>query len=241
MAETPAISALEDSIGYRFLDRSLLERALCHRSWAKDAGGDEQPRPDNERLEFLGDAVLGLVITERLYRSSSSAEGRLTRARALLVRRETLARHSRALGLADFVRLGRGERASGGADKGSILADVLEAVIGATYLDGGLEAAAGFVLRLFEEDLSRRAADGELLAPRDPRTTLQEALQATGRGTPSYRLAASSGPDHMPTWTIDAMLGEELLGTGEGNSKQEASRRAAQDALDRASPVGEGG
>jgi len=240
MAETPPLSALEDSIGRRFVDRSLLERALCHRSWAKDAGSDDEPRSDNERLEFLGDAVLGLVITERLYRSSSSAEGRLTRARALLVRRETLARHSRALGLGAFVRLGRGERGSGGDDKDSILADVLEAVIGATYLDGGFEAAAEFVLRLFEEDLSRRAEDGELLAPRDPRTALQEALQAAGRGTPSYRLASSSGPDHMPTWTIDAMLGDELLGTGEGSSKQEASKRAASAALERAT-VGEGG
>jgi len=242
MADTPPLVALEELIGHRFSDTMLLECALRHRSWVKD-GNHPVNLEDNERLEFLGDAVLGMVVTERLYRLSRSAEGRLTRARALLVRRETLARHARSLGLGDFVRLGRGERSSGGANKDSILADVLEAVIGATYLDGGLEAAGEFVGRLFAEDLSRRAQDGDLLAPRDARTELQESLQAAGRGTPSYRLAASSGPDHAPTWTMEVVLDDELLGTGEGSSKQDAARCAAARALEAlgAEPVANGG
>ncbi len=230
MADPPSITRLQELLGHSFSDPTLLECSLCHRSWTKDQS-DGAEHPDNERLEFLGDAVLGLVITEKLYRSSASDEGRLTRARASLVRRETLARHARSLGLGEFVRLGRGEQASGGADKDSILADVLEAVIGAIYLDGGLPAASDFIGKLFVDDLERRAKDGELHAPQDPRTELQEALQAEARGTPEYELASSSGPDHAPTWIMEVRLGTELLGTGEGSSKQDAARSAARQAL----------
>ena len=189
MAEALRLAPLEEKLGHSFSDVNLLKRALSHRSWAKDLTGGPR-REDNERLEFLGDAVLDLVISEELYRSSPSSEGRLTRARAMLVRRETLAKHARSLGLGTYIRLGKGELASGGENKDSILADALESVIAAIYLDAGLATAAEFVGILFADDLARRAQDGDLHAPRDPRTQLQEALQAAGRGTPSYRLAS---------------------------------------------------
>ena len=229
-SESPSLGVLEDILGHSFADPELLERALCHRSWAKDHP-DGSVGHDNERLEFLGDAILDLVISEKLYRSSSSAEGRLTRARATLVRRETLARHARSLGLGSFLRLGKGERRSGGADKDSILADALESVIAALYLEGGLPLAAHFVLTLFADDLARRSNDGDLHAPRDPRTRLQEALQAAGRGTPRYRLTASSGPDHQPTWIMEVLAEGHVLAEGQGSSKQDAASNAAAAAL----------
>ena len=160
MVDSSPLTALETMLGHSFSDRLLLERALSHRSWAMDQAVGPV-RQDNERLEFLGDAVLDLVISEKLYLTSSSAEGRLTRARAMLVRRETLARHARSLKLGSFLRLGRGELNSGGADKDSILADALESVIAAIYLDGGLAPAADFVGTLFADDLARRAQDGD--------------------------------------------------------------------------------
>ena len=230
MADSPPLKELELVLGHSFSDRLLLERAVSHSSWAQDQAGGPQ-RQDNERLEFLGDAVLDLVISEKLYLTSSSTEGRLTRARAMLVRKETLAKHARQLGLGSYLRLGRGEMSSGGADKDSILADALESVIAAIYLDGGLAPAANFVGSLFGDDLSRRSQDGDLHAPRDPRTELQEALQAAGRGTPSYRLKSLSGPDHMPTWIMEVLAAGEALAEGQGSSKQEASRRAASAAL----------
>jgi len=150
----------------------------------------------------------------------------------MLVRRETLARHARSLKLGNYLRLGKGERASGGEDKDSILADALESVIAAIYLDAGLSSAANFVGTLFADDLARRAQDGDLHAPRDPRTELQEALQAARRGTPSYRLASSSGPDHMPTWTMEVVAGGTILAEGQGSSKQDAARQAAARALE---------
>ena len=140
--ELRPIEALEDRIGHRFKDRSLLERALVHRSWAHD---QTPPVPDNERLEFLGDAVVGMVVAERLFDEFADDEGRLTRARAGLVRREALAAHAARLELGDWLRLGRGEIRSGGRSKDSILADAFEALIGAIYRDGGLAAARTFI------------------------------------------------------------------------------------------------
>ncbi|MBJ94309.1 MAG: ribonuclease III [Rickettsiales bacterium] len=238
-AERPALDELEFVVGHVFADRALLERALTHRSWVSDGDGRNRGE-DNERLEFLGDAVLDLVISEQLYRASDSAEGRLTRARAMLVRRESLARHARALGLGGFLLLGRGEERSGGADKDSILADALESLIAALYLDAGFTVARDFVTRLFAQDLARRGQDGELHAPRDSRTELQEVLQGAGRGTPEYRLKDSSGPDHMPVWVMEVVVAGQVLAVGQGSTKQGAARAAALSALQKLSGSGDG-
>ncbi len=230
-------SALEQRIGYRFEDPSLLDRALAHRSWAHD---HHPPVPDNERLEFLGDAVLGLVVAERLFEEFAVDEGRLTRARAGIVRRETLAAHARAIRLGEVIKLGRGEETSGGRDKDSILADCFEALLGAIYRDGGFEEAQRFIGRTFADILGQRGQDGSIHSPRDARTTLQELLQRQGQGTPRYRIVSSEGPPHDPTWTLEVLVGGEAMGTGTGRSKQEAAREAANVALDVLNGNGQG-
>ncbi len=221
-------SALEERIGYRFEDSSLLERALIHRSWAHD---HTPPVPDNERLEFLGDAVLGLVVAEHLFATFAEDEGRLTRGRAGLVKKETLAAHAREVGLGSWLKLGRGEEGSGGRTKDSILADAFEALIGAIYRDGGLEPARTFILDTMDAALQARDVDGSIHSPRDARTLLQESLQQQGRGTPRYRIVSSEGPPHAPTWTLEVCIGGEPAGRGQGGSKQEAARAAALVAL----------
>ncbi len=220
---------IQERLGYRFRDPGRLQRALSHRSWSQ---AQEPLQPDNERLEFLGDAVLGLVVAEALFREFPDDEGRLTRARASLVRRETLAERARSLDLGSHLRLSKGEIQTGGRDKDSILANALEAVIGAVYADGGMQAAQSFILTLFEEALQRREGDGSVHSPQDPRTLLQERLQAMGMGTPQYRLLGTAGPAHLPMWTLEVGLGDRTLGSGTGRSKQDAARAAAQAALE---------
>jgi ribonuclease-3 len=229
MDDRPPLGTLEQRLGYPFSNRSLLEEAVAHRSWSQD---HEPPIPDNERLEFLGDAVLGLVVADRLFRTFPDPEGRLTQARSAAIRKENLARHARRIELGTWIRLGRGEAACGGHDKDSILANALEAIIGAVYLDGGLDAADSLIATLLEDDLDRRARDGGLASSQDPRTQLQEILQADGSGTPTYRLAATEGPDHRPRFTMEVTAGGEVLGRGTGGTKQEAAREAARQALD---------
>jgi ribonuclease-3 len=227
--EGPRVTAdLQEKIGHSFGDVGLLERALVHRSWAHD---QHPPAPDNERLEFLGDAVLGLVVAERLFSDFADDEGRLTRARADLVRRETLADQARSIGLGSWLLLGKGEEGSGGRDKDSILCDAFEALIGAIYSDAGLEAARGFIERVMVTELGRRGGDGEIHSPRDPRTVLQEFMQSEGQGTPDYRIIGSDGPDHDPVWTVEVASGLKVVGRGVGGSKQDAARRAAEEAL----------
>ena len=221
-------AALQDTIGYRFGDLSLLERALVHRSWAHD---QTPPIPDNERLEFLGDAVLGLVVAERLFADFGDDEGRLTRARADLVRRETLAEQARSIELGEWLLLGRGEESSGGRNKDSILCDAFEALIGAIYVDGGLEAARDFIERVMASALNRRDGGGEIHSPRDPRTTLQEFMQARGKGMPDYRIVGADGPPHDPVWTVEVLRDTTVLGRGSGRSKQDAARMAATEAM----------
>ncbi len=234
MPDRPPLLKLEERIEFTFSDRGLLERALVHRSWAHD---HVPPVPDNERLEFLGDAVLGLVVAERLVEDFPDDEGRLTRARAELVRRESLAAVSRQLELGAWLLLGKGERSSGGQQKDSILADAFEALLGAVFRDGGLEAARALVHRCFGQSLGRDDVSGGLMSPRDPITTLQERLQQDGRGTPRYRLlGGGQGPAHAPIWTQEVRVGDEVLGSGTGTSKQDARRAAAQDALSRLAP-----
>jgi ribonuclease III len=215
---------VERALGVSFEDRELLELALTHRSYAFEAGG----LPTNERLEFLGDAVLGFVVTARLYRDHpAEAEGRLAKLRAATVNARTLARVARELGLGGYVRLGRGEEQSGGQDKDSILADTLEALIGAVYLDGGMSAAADVVLRLLGDVLEDLARDGETF---DSKTTLQELTAARIGELPVYEVT-EEGPDHAKRFSALVSVAGEIVGRGEGRSKKEAEQQAAAEAL----------
>lgn len=229
----PPLADLQAAIAYTFANPDLLDRAVTHRSWAHDQA---PPGEDNERLEFLGDAVLGLVVAEHLVERYPDDEGHLTRARAALVRRDNLARLARHLELGRWLKLGRGEEATGGRDKDSILADAFEALLGAIHRDGGFEPAREFVLRSLGESGVPGAKAGTLHSPRDVCTELQEQLQRSGQPAPRYRVLSGEGPPHAPTWRLDVHSGERLLGEGSGRSKQEARRAAAAGALDRLGP-----
>jgi ribonuclease-3 len=211
---------LEDALGVS-LDPSILERALTHRSYAYENGG----LPTNERLEFLGDAVLGLVITDALYRRyPDEPEGQLAKLRASVVNMKALADVSRTLGLGAHVRLGRGEETTGGRDKSSILADTFEALIGAIYLDCGLESTRALLHRLFDPLLVDAASLGAGL---DWKTSLQELTAGGMLGVPEY-IVAESGPDHAKTFRAVARVAGVEYGTGEGRSKKEAEQQAAE-------------
>jgi len=219
---------LEARLGHPFADGELCERALTHRSGAQESAQDGEERGSYERLEFLGDAVLGLLAGEWLYRRFPADEGELSKRKSYLVSEPVLAEHARALGLGPLLRLGVGEERSGGRDKPSLLADALEAVIGAVYLDGGLEAAR----RLVEPLLERGAAEYQLgAARRDAKTALQERLQADAGALPEYRLAGSSGPDHEKQFVVECWAAGRCIGRGAGSSKKRAEQEAAADAL----------
>jgi ribonuclease-3 len=208
------------------LDHTLLERALTHRSYAYENGG----LPTNERLEFLGDSVLGVIVTETLYRRYPDlAEGQLAKLRAAVVNMRALADVSRTLGLGEFIRLGRGEESTGGRDKSSILADGLEALIGAVYIDGGLPGATGLVHRLFDDMIEDAARLGAGL---DWKTSLQELTASQLLGVPYYEVT-ESGPDHEKTFEAGVRLGGTVFGTGSGRSKKEAEQQAAEEAWNR--------
>jgi ribonuclease-3 len=217
--------ALGDVLEYRFRDAVLAETALSHPSHAHELDGSR----GNERLEFLGDAVLDLAMAEILYeRHADWTEGALTRARAALVNKSALARVARRLGLGELVRLGRTEHRTGGGDKDSILANCLEAVIGALYLDGGLEPVYAFVERVFAQSLE----DGE--ASRDAKTAFQEWAHARHRKTPGYRLVADSGVENDERrFTVEVSIGDETYGRGVGRTKRAAERSAAESGLER--------
>jgi ribonuclease III len=216
-------TALEARLGYTFEDPGLLALALTHRSHAFEAGG----LPTNERLEFLGDAVLGLVITAFIYeRYPGEAEGRLAKLRAAVVNTGILARVARSLGLGEAVRLGRGEEQSGGRDKDSILADTLEAAIGAVYIDGGIDEATRVVERLFVDLVEDFATRRESL---DYKTSLQELTAARLSALPQYAVS-EDGPDHEKSFTATVEVAGERLGSGRGRSKKEAEQAAAREA-----------
>jgi len=227
-----ALARLEGRLGHRFADRGILERALTHRS----AGG---ARASNERLEFLGDAVLGLAAAELLLEAHPDAdEGELSRRRAWLVRESTLAALARELALGDLLRLGPGELRSGGFRRESILADALEAVLGAVYLDGGFEAARAVVRRLLAGPLARQP---EAAALKDPKTRLQEWLQARRRPLPTYRVVEVGGAEHARRYTVACeVAGLATPSLGEGTSRRRAEQAAAREALRRLE-AGEGG
>ena len=219
----PATS-LEKSLGHRFKRADLLELALTHRSWANEQGIPEH----YERLEFLGDAVLGMVTAEWLYQSHPELpEGELSKRKAQLVSRPSLAHHAEKIGLGPALRIGVGEDRSGGRTKASLLADSMEAVFGAVYLDGGIEAARDVILPMLEETGEEPA---QLLAA-DAKTQLQEVTQALGLDLPEYRLTGAAGPDHSKVFTVECWVGGELAGHGEGPSKKMAEQKAAAEAL----------
>ncbi len=202
------------------VDPELLERALTHRSYAYEKGG----LPTNERLEFLGDSVLGLVITETLYhRYPNLPEGQLAKFRSAVVNMRALAEIGRQLDVGSSLRLGRGEESTGGRDKSSILADTLEALIGAVYLDGGLTVAAELVHRLFDPLIDQSASLGAGL---DWKTSLQELTAAIDLGVPEYAIT-ESGPDHAKTFIAVAYVAGVEYGRGSGRSKKEAEQQAA--------------
>jgi len=208
------------------IDRALLVRAITHRSFAYENGG----LPTNERLEFLGDAVLGVIVTETLFRRFPDLpEGQLAKLRAAVVNMRALAEVSRALGLGEFLRLGRGEESTGGRDKSSILADALEALIGAVYVAAGIQGADAFVHRLFDDLIDDAARRGAGL---DWKTSLQELTAAQILGVPYYEID-ESGPDHEKTFTAHVRVGGEVYGRGTGRSKKEAEQQAAEEAWNR--------
>ncbi|NBU85477.1 MAG: ribonuclease III [Actinobacteria bacterium] len=205
------------------IDEQLIELALTHRSFAYESGGI----PTNERLEFLGDSVLGIVITDNLYRAHPDLpEGQLAKMRSAVVNARALAVVARELHLGDYLRLGKGEEATGGRDKSSILADTVEAVIGAIYLSCGLDDARIFVLNHFQELLVEARTLGAGL---DWKTSLQELTAELGVGVPTYSIT-EQGPDHAKEFYAQVVLGERLYGHGTGSNKKEAEQIAASSA-----------
>jgi ribonuclease-3 len=218
-----AYAALREALGGPQLDPGLLDRALTHRSYAYENGG----LPTNERLEFLGDSVLGVVVTETLYRSHPDlSEGRLAKLRAAVVNARALADVARTIGLGEHIKLGRGEEATGGRNKASILSDTVEAVIGAIHLSGGIEHSANVVHLLFDPLMEEAASLGAGL---DWKTSLQELSAEHSLGVPEY-VIQDAGPDHMKTFTAQVRVGDQLYGHGVGRSKKEAEQQAAETA-----------
>ncbi len=212
-----SLDVLEGRLGHRFRDTALLEIALTHRSALRPG------LAANERLEFLGDRVLSLAVAHFLYRRfPTENEGDLSRRLASLVRREALARVARALELGADLRLSRGEEASGGRENPGLLADACEALLGAVYLDGGIEAAEGVVARLWAP-----LVEDQAMPSKDARTALQELVQARGLPLPRYTVARTEGPDHAPRFVMSVAIEGEASAEAEGASKQAASEAAA--------------
>lgn len=208
-------------------NRALLDTALVHRSFAHESW--ETPLESNERLEFLGDAVLNFLTARYLFETyPDKSEGELTGLRAAVVRESALARFARTLGVGSALRLGKGVEQSGGRERDSLLSDGFEALVGAIYLDGGIEAVTQFWTPLLEAELQGIVERGLAL---DERTRLQERIQGERNTTPQYRTVGAEGPDHNRRFTVEVWAGEERLGTGEGSSKQAAAQAAAHDAL----------
>ena len=220
--------ALEERIGYRFANRELLAEAMTHRSFANESR--HQELPDNERLEFLGDAVLDLVVGHALFAAfGRAAEGELSRLRADLVSAPSLARLAGELELGECLRLGRGEARSGGRHKESLLADSLEALVGGIFVDAGYAAAAAVAGRLFAPFLQATRAP----AGHDYKTRLQELLQSRQRQLPEYVLVAAHGPDHQRRYEVEVLIDGGVAGSGAGPTKKRAEQAAARHALER--------
>ncbi len=218
------LSCLEELLGYTFSNKAYLEEALRHSSYA-----NEHHTSSNERLEFLGDSVLGQIVSEYLFtRKPAISEGEMTRVRAASVSEKALSSHALKMGIGEYLCLGRGEAASGGSSRPSLLADAMEAIIAALYLDRGRETARAFILSFLTETIEEAIEGG---AVRDYKTALQEKLQGKNRAPISYKVISETGPDHNKEFTVSVFWGEECLGTGSGKTKKEAEQSAAQKAL----------
>jgi ribonuclease III len=219
---------LEEKIGYPFSNRQLLERALTHRSWISEQTGQKRDGGDNEQLEFLGDSVLGLVVGELLLAANPEmSEGELSRMKARLVCASHLHTSAEQLGLGEFMRLGRGEERNGGRQRKTVLANAMEALIAAIYLDGGLEPAKAFIRRQVAPSIES-AADVASLSSFDYKGVLQEEAQSRGFPLPRYTIVATSGPEHSKRFIVEARIGTQFVSRGEGSSKKAGSQRAAQ-------------
>lgn len=227
MSDSP--HPLEETLGHRFADPELLQAALTHSSYV-----NENPHiawADNERLEFLGDAVLDFLVADWLFREFPELpEGDMTNLRALLVRQETLARLAQRVSLGEHLLLGRGEEDSGGRHRAHNLCAAFEAVIGAFYLDGGIASVQDWVVPLMQPELHRVLGEQDV---RDAKSLLQEWTQARYHTTPTYVTVQEEGPDHAKRFTVEVLVNDEVWGSGKGRSKQAAAQKAAQAALGR--------
>lgn len=235
-----ALRELEEAIGHRFGQTELLSRALTHSSHAQETGSESVARrDDNEQMEFLGDAVLGFVISQELFsRFPDYDEGQLSKLKAHLVSARHLLRTARKLDIGTYLRLGRGEEKTGGRAKAALLVDALEALIAAVYLDAGLDASREIILReILEPELERLAEGGASMPVLDHKSRLLEVAQAGGRPQPSYVLIKEEGPEHRKSFTIEARVhgrnesSPDVVGRGEGLTKKKAEQAAAQQAL----------
>ncbi len=223
------LSVLQESLGITFDDTALLEQALVHRSYINESPG--LASTSNERLEYLGDAVLGMIVADKLYRDNPDLdEGEMTRLRSNLVRKETLARMAKAIGLGDYLYLGKGEDTSGGRQKPVNLASALEAVIAAVYLDQGLAVTEKFVTGLIDTELEKKENQDTLT---DYKSKLQELVQSREQQAPSYHVIGTEGPEHGKTFIVEVRLGDSVLGKGAGKSKKAAETEAARSALEK--------
>jgi len=223
----PDIAELQETLGVAFKKLSLLEQALVHSSYVNE--NPAHVSGHNERLEFLGDAVLGFIVADKLYRDFPDiTEGEMTRLRAAVVRRDALARVARAIRLGDFLYMGKGEGASGGRSKTPNLAGALEAVIAAVYIDRGVKVTGDMVIRLLDDEWKGAISRG---TGADYKSKLQELSQVRFQLTPVYRLVTEEGPDHDKTFTIEVTVSGDVMGRGTGKSKKLAETEAARAAL----------
>lgn len=219
------MQALEEKLGYKFKNIDLLKNSLTHSSYANEVRGGFS---SNERLEFLGDSVLSVIVSDYIYKQFSNIpEGELTKLRAALVCEKSLCGFSKELGLGDFLKLGKGEEKGGGRERPSILADAFEAVLAAMYLDGGMDVARRHVLRFILPELEH--TEDEVF--KDYKTALQEIIQRNPEESVTYILTEESGPDHNKSFTVEVHLNSNVIGKGTGKSKKQAEQAAAKEAL----------
>ena len=227
MTRPKTAAELADLLGVNFENAGLLQQALHHRSYLNEA---ELSVESNERMEFLGDAVLGIIVSDKLYRDYPTlSEGHLSQLRALLVRWDALAAAAERISLGEYLVLGRGEELSGGRKRPSNLAGAFEALIGAAFLDGGMARAKKLVLKLLKPDFEEIAARG---VTADSKSELQHVSQTKWHEIPQYRLISSEGPDHAKLFTVEVVVGEQVMGQGQGRNKKQAELNAARQALE---------